>query len=35
MLVAMLTVGAICTACDPDVVDAFADGYRDGYYGNY
>lgn len=25
----------ILTACDPDDVDAFADGYRDGYYGTY
>lgn len=35
LLVAAMTVGAICTACDPDEVDAFAEGYRDGYYGSY
>lgn len=21
------------TSCDPDMIDAFADGYRQGYYG--
>lgn len=34
-----LTTVAFCsgmlTSCDPDDVDAFASGYRDGYYGNY
>lgn len=35
VLLVALTIGIICTSCDPDLVDAFADGYRDGYYGNY
>lgn len=35
MLILAFSIGAVCTACDPDTVDAFADGYRDGYYGNY
>ncbi len=30
-----LTIGLLCTSCDPDDVDAFAEGYRDGYYGNW
>lgn len=38
-IVAVLLTIAFCasalTACDPDEVDAFASGYRDGYYGNY
>lgn len=25
----------ILTSCDPDDIDAFADGYRDGFYGTY
>lgn len=32
----IIMLGTICltmTACDPDDVDAFAKGYRDGYYG--
>lgn len=32
----IIMLGTICltmTACDPDEVDAFAKGYRDGYYG--
>ena len=24
----------ILTSCDPDDIDAFAEGYRDGYYGS-
>lgn len=35
MVLVALTAGLICTSCDPDDVDAFAQGYRDGYYGNY
>ena len=35
MLVVALSIGAICTACDPEDVDAFAEGYRQGYYGDY
>ncbi len=35
MLILALSIGAVCTSCDPDDVDAFAQGYRDGYYGNY
>lgn len=35
MLVVALSIGAICTSCDPEDVDAFAEGYRQGYYGDY
>ncbi len=32
--VIMTAVGCMAmTSCDPDEVDAFAKGYRDGYYG--
>ena len=26
---------SLFTSCEPDEVDAFAEGYRQGYYGNY
>lgn len=35
MVLIALTAGLICTSCDPDEVDAFADGYRQGYYGTW
>jgi len=28
-------VAVLASSCDPDEVDAFADGYRKGYYGTY
>ena len=37
LFIAIIATGAVCltmASCDPDVVDAFADGYRDGYYGS-
>lgn len=35
LVLVVLTAGLLCTSCDPDEVDAFAQGYRDGYYGNW
>ena len=34
-LLLALSAALTMTSCDPDDVDAFASGYRDGYYGNY
>ncbi|MCH5221082.1 MAG: hypothetical protein J1F05_01980 [Muribaculaceae bacterium] len=33
-LIAISLCMGIFTACDPDDIDAFASGYRDGYYGS-
>ncbi|MDE5731445.1 MAG: hypothetical protein K2H95_00160, partial [Bacteroidales bacterium] len=30
---ALLVLSVFTTSCDPDIIDAFADGYREGYYG--
>lgn len=35
VLAVAVIAGLAMTLCDPDDVDAFADGYRDGYYGNW
>lgn len=32
-VVMMASACLIMTSCDPDEIDAFAQGYRDGYYG--
>lgn len=32
-VIAIVFCSGVLTACDPDDVDAFASGYRDGYYG--
>lgn len=34
-MVAIVVGSMALTSCDPDDVDAFAKGYRDGYYGTY
>lgn len=31
-VIAIVFCSGVLTACDPDDVDAFADGYRQGYY---
>ncbi len=38
LFIAVIMTASVCTimtSCDPDEVDAFAKGYRDGYYGTY
>lgn len=35
MLVVALSISALFTSCTPEEVDAFADGYRWGYYGEH
>lgn len=30
----ILSASFLFTSCDPDDIDAFADGYRQGYYGS-
>ena len=32
-IIAISFCSGIFTSCDPDDIDAFAQGYRDGYYG--
>lgn len=36
LFAAVIMAASVCTimtSCDPDEIDAFAKGYRDGYYG--
>ena len=35
LCIAVSGVAVTVSSCDPDDIDAFADGYRQGYYGNY
>lgn len=35
IIVAALAIAVCATSCTPEEVDAFADGYRQGYYGSY
>ena len=35
MLAVVSSICALSTSCTPEEVDAFAKGYRDGYYGTY
>ncbi|MBQ6689021.1 MAG: hypothetical protein IJN02_07260 [Bacteroidales bacterium] len=35
-LLILVICACLCfTSCDPDEVDAFAEGYRKGYYGTW
>lgn len=33
--IAAIAIAVMATSCSPVLVDAFADGYRAGYYGYY
>lgn len=35
MLLGVIAIAVAATSCTPEEVYAFADGYYDGYYGNY
>lgn len=35
LLAAVVVAGMAMTSCTPEEVDAFADGYRKGYYGTW